>query len=231
MVARVAVGPTSVCGDSFFRDGGLLYGSAFWSAAVLCSAAFVFRAGGAGRRGETKAAEQGTAALQTLRPDPRPVRVVSDSVAGRYNRAGQIVPAPARAPPGGLAGVMPKEASRTIHGYTLIRRLGEGTFGEVWEATAPGGIPAAVKLIYYTRSQAAAQLELDALDLLKTLKHAYLLPTYASFVESDQVVIAMELADGTLRQRLSYCKNENLPGVPVPELLHYMRQAADALDY
>src|SRR5262245_52927650 len=126
---------------------------------------------------------------------------------------------------------MPNEATRTIHGYTLIRRLGEGTFGEVWEATAPGGIPAAVKLIHYTRSQAAAQLELDALDLLKKLKHAYLLPTYASFVESDQVVIAMELADGTLRQRLSYCKNENLPGVPVPELLHYMRQAADALDY
>src|SRR5262245_41246345 len=126
---------------------------------------------------------------------------------------------------------MPQEASRVIHGYTLIRRLGDGAFGEVWEATAPGNHPAAVKLIPCTRSQAAAQLELDALEVLKHLNHPHLLPTYASFIDAEQVVIAMEKADGTLRQRLQFCRNENLPGLPVGELLHYMRQAADALDY
>jgi serine/threonine protein kinase len=126
---------------------------------------------------------------------------------------------------------MPQEASRVIHGYTLIRRLGDGAFGEVWEATAPGNHPAAVKLIPCTRSQAAAQLELDALEVLKRLNHPHLLPTYASFIDPDQVVIAMEKADGTLRQRLQHCKNENLSGLPIGELLHYMRQAADALDY
>src|SRR5262245_2945194 len=90
------------------------------------------------------------------------------------------------------AGIMPQEASRVIHGYTLIRRLGDGAFGEVGEATAPGDHPAAVKLIPCTRSQAAAQLELDALEVLKRLNHPHLLPTYASFIDPEQVVIAME---------------------------------------
>src|SRR5207253_10006233 len=43
--------------------------------------------------------------------------------------------------------------------------------------------------------------------------------------------IAMELADGNLRDRTNKCKKDGLPGIPLPELLKYFQQAAEALDY
>jgi serine/threonine protein kinase len=41
----------------------------------------------------------------------------------------------------------------------------------------------------------------------------------------------MELADGSVRDRLKECRYANLPGIPLPELLTYFHEAADALDY
>jgi serine/threonine protein kinase len=35
-----------------------------------------------------------------------------------------------------------------IPGYKLIERLGRGGYGEVWKASAPGGIHKAIKFVY-----------------------------------------------------------------------------------
>jgi serine/threonine protein kinase len=114
-------------------------------------------------------------------------------------------------------------------GYQLIARLGRGGFGEVWKATGPGGFEVALKIV--PLGDDAGQLELRALELMKGIRHAHLLPLFGAWKLDDQLVIAMELANGTLQQCLEEAQAAGLPGIPRDELLEYMREAAKGLDY
>src|SRR5262245_26198149 len=116
-------------------------------------------------------------------------------------------------------------------GYKKIRRLGSGSFGEVWLGEAPGGVEVAIKVIFRSLEHEEAHRELKALELIRRLHHPFLLQTQAYWIEEDRLHIAMELADGNLRDRANKYKKEGLPGIPLPELLRYFQQAAEALDY
>jgi serine/threonine protein kinase len=116
-------------------------------------------------------------------------------------------------------------------GYKLIKRIGSGGFGEVWQAEAPGGFPAAVKIIFRSLDHADAQAELKALDVIKKLRHPFLLQTQSNYQKEDRLFIVMELADGSLRDRLRECVKAGQSGLPADELLGYLRDAAEALDY
>ena len=116
-------------------------------------------------------------------------------------------------------------------GYRLLGRLGGGAFGEVSRTKAPGGFPAAVKIISRSFDHQEAQRELKALEITQGLNHPYLLRTEAAWLEENQLRIAMELAEGSLADRLKECRAAGLPGIPLPELLRYFREAAEALDW
>ena len=53
----------------------------------------------------------------------------------------------------------------------------------------------------------------------------------AYWLAEGQLFIVMDLADRNLNERLEECRANGLSGIPVDELLQYMREVAEALDY
>src|SRR5262249_22892908 len=49
-------------------------------------------------------------------------------------------------------------------------------------------------------------------------------------IVNGQLIIVMELADRSLRNRYKECKAQGLPGVPRDELMRYMEETGEALD-
>ena len=116
--------------------------------------------------------------------------------------------------------------------YELVRELGRGMFGEVWLARKkPSGIEKAIKILLQAADRDSAQRELKSLELIKNLRHPYLLATEDFWISNNRLHVVMELADGTLRARLKQCLSEGMPGVPVDELFRYIAEAAEGLDY
>ena len=126
-----------------------------------------------------------------------------------------------------------EESDATIaHQYEMIRLLGRGASGEVWLARKKSsGIEKAIKILPFTPEHSGSRRERRALELVKNLRHPYLLATEDFWICKQRLHIVMELAEGTLRQRLQACREERLAGIPPSELLHYFEEAAEGLDF
>jgi serine/threonine protein kinase len=116
-----------------------------------------------------------------------------------------------------------------VAGYRLVRRIGKGGFGEVWQATGPDGSPLALKFVLWSGN--GAVVEWRALEAVAGVHHPNLLPMLASWQTNDLLVIAMELADRTLLDRWQEARDQGQPGIPREELLAYFWQAADGIDH
>lgn len=121
------------------------------------------------------------------------------------------------------AGFMP------IPGYRLVSRLGLGGFGEVWKAEGPGGQSIALKIVELKQKQ--SDEELQALQLIATVRHPHLLHLLDHWVSDEFLLIATELADGTAAERARAHGERGEAGIPRPELLALMAQAAEAIDF
>src|SRR3954447_9548000 len=116
-----------------------------------------------------------------------------------------------------------------VAGYTLVRRLGRGGFGDVWEARAPGDVRVALKFIRLDTDGAGH--EQRALEVIRDIRHPHLLDIQFAACVEDCLVIAMPLCDESLMDRLRACRAQGLPGLPRDELLGYMDEVARAVDF
>src|SRR4029078_13232313 len=118
-----------------------------------------------------------------------------------------------------------------LPGYVLSERIGSGGYAEVWRAEAPGGLEKAVKIVYGYHTDECAAQELKALERIKGVRHPFLLSLERFEILNGRLAILTELADMSLEQRLRQCRTDGLAGIPRDELMRYMADAAEALDF
>jgi serine/threonine protein kinase len=117
-------------------------------------------------------------------------------------------------------------------------RIGEGAFGEVYRATV-GGVLCAIKIsknpIDGSQSDLAAQLR--ELDIAKKVSgHARIVTLMDIWQVPDvgpqrHLVTRWELAKMSLHDRVRECQQQGLSGIPHDELIGYMRDVAEGIDF
>ena len=115
-------------------------------------------------------------------------------------------------------------------GYRLNQFLGKGGWGSVWKATNPEGKDCALKFLPCEHQQGAAQ-EIRALQAIRQLHHANLITIEQIWSIPRYLVIAMELAEGSLLDLLDVYYAEFNQPIMAEHLCSYLRQAATALDF
>ncbi len=71
-----------------------------------------------------------------------------------------------------------------VPGYKLEKFVGKGNFGEVWQSTSPGGTKCALKFLNLRERQ--GRKELRAIQRLKQIRHANLMPINAMWLLDEQ---------------------------------------------
>lgn len=115
-------------------------------------------------------------------------------------------------------------------GCHLRRRLGSGSFGEVWEAVGSHKEPLALKFLPCDAKNTVAR-EIRSVQAICRLRHPHLIRIDRIWCFQRYLVIAMELADGTLGDLLHSYVSEGHEAIVPEHACLLLSEAAEALDY
>jgi serine/threonine protein kinase, bacterial len=115
-------------------------------------------------------------------------------------------------------------------GYILKCFRGRGALGEVWQARGPEDKPLALKFLPCDDHLHAAH-EVRALQSIRQLHHANLIAIEQIWCWAGYIVIAMELADGSLTELLEVYQADFGTCIVPEHLCHFLGQAAEAIDF
>jgi serine/threonine protein kinase, bacterial len=114
--------------------------------------------------------------------------------------------------------------------YCLLAPIGKGGWGEVWKARDSRGNFVALKFIPCDSRLSAAH-EVRALQTIKHLSHRGITRIDQVWCWSGYIVIAMELAEGSMLDLLDqYCTDYGTCIIP-EHLCQFLTQAAEAVDF
>jgi serine/threonine protein kinase len=117
-----------------------------------------------------------------------------------------------------------------LQGYELCGELAHGGFGDVWRARNGSGKLFALKFIPYANSSAASE-EIRSIQMVKQLRHRGLVLIDKVWCCAGYLVIAMELADGSLTDMARAYKEEFQSPIPADYVCYLLLQAATAIDF
>lgn len=115
-------------------------------------------------------------------------------------------------------------------GFCLRQLLGRGGFGEVWEADAPGSETVALKFLPCDSSLSAAK-EIRSIQAVRQFQHPNLIRIDQVWTQWGCIIVAMELADGTLLDLFEAYTQELHTPIPPEQACLYLSQAAEGIDF
>lgn len=115
-------------------------------------------------------------------------------------------------------------------GYRLVRIRGKGGFGQVWEVDTADGERVALKFLQCGDHFAAAE-EVRNIQRIRQLSHPNFVRIDKVWADRGYVVLAMELAEGSLADLLNVARDDFGGALPSDLVCEHLTQAARALDF
>jgi serine/threonine protein kinase len=115
-------------------------------------------------------------------------------------------------------------------GHRLCEIMGRGSFAEVWKAEKPDGGTLALKFLSPAMGK-ATPAEIRSIQFVRQLDHPNLTHIESVWCHLGYIVIAMELAEGSLLDLLEVHQSDTGKALPLEHVCFFLSQIADALDF
>ncbi len=117
-------------------------------------------------------------------------------------------------------------------GFKLVKRIGKGGFGEVWQAIGADGQKVALKFVdCRSKDNSVVVNEIKLLLALRDLQHPHVIQLLNINTGPNYIILVMELADGSLNDLHYIYQQDYKTNIPPKVLCQLLTQAANALDF